>query len=213
MPAVIGVVFVFLLGVVIWVIATGGGDDDPDVATGDQGTAATTIVAPATSNAVTTTPAPMPSTSQPAATAPPTSESTSTTSAVATSTSSVPVTTAAGAGPDAVAGDLAVPGRPMQSPLCDGSYITVLASAVGAQATPGGIATVLEAYPGSNYLRTDQTCPSLTPDIDGQPIYVVFFGPFAFASDACSARSGGPDGAYGRQLSTDVGPNHSVACP
>ena len=123
-----------------------------------------------------------------------------------------PATTAPGAEAGAVVGDLAVPGRPMQRPGCDESFITVIASAIGSQATAGGIANVLEAYPGSNYLRTDQTCPSLTPDIDGAPIYVVYFGPFAYASDACAARAEGTDGAYARRLSNDVGPEHGVSC-
>ncbi|MDJ0770123.1 MAG: hypothetical protein QNJ12_15080 [Ilumatobacter sp.] len=124
----------------------------------------------------------------------------------------MPVTAAESAGPDAVAGDLGVPGQPMSKPGCDGSYITVLASAIGTEASAVGIGDVLDAYPGSNYLRTDQTCPSLTPDVDGEPIYVVFFGPFAFDSDACSARADGPEGAYARMLSQDVGPDHTVAC-
>ena len=100
----------------------------------------------------------------------------------------------------------------MQQPACDGSFITVLASPIGDQATAGGVAAVLEQYPGSNYLRTDQTCPSLNPSSNGQPIYVIFLGPFAFDSDACAARADGPDGAYARQLSDEVGPDHSVNC-
>jgi serine/threonine-protein kinase len=100
----------------------------------------------------------------------------------------------------------------MQRPACTGAYITLIASAIGDQATAGGIANVLEAYPGSNYLRTDQTCPSLTQSVDGQPVYVVYFGPFGFESDACTARAEGPEGSYARQLSDDVGPDHTVAC-
>jgi serine/threonine-protein kinase len=100
----------------------------------------------------------------------------------------------------------------MQQPPCDGSYITVVASPIGSQATAGSVASVLEQYPGSNYLRTDQTCPSLTPAVDGEPVYVIFFGPFAFDSDACAARAEGPAGSYARRLSSDLGPDHSVAC-
>ena len=100
----------------------------------------------------------------------------------------------------------------MQQPPCDGSYITVLASPIGSQATAAGVGAVLEQYPSSNYLRTDQTCPSLTQSSGGQPIYVIFFGPFAFDSDACAARADGPDGAYARRLSDELGPDHSVAC-
>ena len=100
----------------------------------------------------------------------------------------------------------------MQQPPCDDTYITVLASPIGSQATAAAVESVLEQYPGSNYLRTDQTCPSLTQSSGGQPIYVIFFGPFAFDSDACAARAGGPEGAYARRLSDEVGPDHSVAC-
>lgn len=101
----------------------------------------------------------------------------------------------------------------MLAPNCNDSFVTVLASAVGSNATAGGIAGLLDAYPGANYLRTDQTCPSLTQAVGGQPVYVVYFGPFPFASDACAARADGPADAYARQLSTTVGPDHGVPCP
>jgi serine/threonine-protein kinase len=124
-----------------------------------------------------------------------------------------PPTTAEGSEPGAPLGDLAIDGYPMQQPPCDGGFITIIASAVGEQATANGIEAVLEQYPGSNYLRTDQTCSSLNPSVNGQPIYVVFFGPFPFASDACAARADGTEGSYARQLSNDVPPTHQVDCP
>ena len=204
LPAVVGVVFVFLLGVVIWVVTSSGGDDDD---AGPAGTdAATTVVDVAPTTAATpptTSPAPMPDlTTAPTSTAP------GTTAPVGTA----PVTTAPGADPGAVPGDLAIAGYPMQAPSCSDSFITVIASAVGDDATATGLAGVLDEFPGSNYLRTDQTCPSLTQDIDGEPIYVVYFGPFPFASDACTARAEGTPGAYARQLSESVGPDHAVPC-
>jgi len=101
----------------------------------------------------------------------------------------------------------------MLQPTCDGSYITVLASPIGGQATTASLASVLDTYPGSNYLRTDQACPSLSQSQNGQPIYVVFLGPFAVDSDACTARSEGPDGAYARRLSSELAPDHFVECP
>lgn len=213
MPAVIGIVFVFMLVVIVWVISTGGEDGDAVVATTTQAPATTEAVAPPvsqTSVPPTTTPAPMPDPSAVASTSIVDSSLPPATSTV--DSSLPPATTAPGAEAGAVVGDLAVPGRPMQRPGCDESFITVIASAIGSQATAGGIANVLEAYPGSNYLRTDQTCPSLTQDIDGEPIYVVYFGPFAYASDACAARAEGTDGAYARRLSNDVGPDHGVSC-
>ena len=126
-----------------------------------------------------------------------------------------PEPTAAPAPPPTAApgnGDLGVPGHPIQRPSCDGGYITVLASAVGAEATPDALDTVLDQYPNSSYLRTDQTCTSLTPAKDGEPIYVVYLGPFAVDADACRARSEGPSGAYVRRLSNDLTPSHSVTC-
>jgi serine/threonine-protein kinase len=170
-------------------------------------TGAETTVLTGGETTLTLSPTPLP------VTAPPTESSIAPTTTATTTPETTTVTTAPGAGDDAVPGDLAVPGRPMQRPPCDGGFITVLASAVGNQATAGSIAAVLEQYPGSNYLRTDQTCSSLNPDVEGEPIYVVFLGPFALDTDACAARAEGPEGAYARQLSNDVGPQHSVDCP
>lgn len=220
LPAMIGVAFVFVVGVVVWVIASSGDDEalPPSESSSTTGIAATaTTVAAGTSigetSSPTTTPSPLPS-GPPSTTAPETSSTTTPTTTAPTTvppTTVVP-TTAPGAADGAVAGDLAVPGRPMQRPPCDGAFITILASPIGAQATGESVAAVLDQYPGSNYLRTDQTCRSLRADVDGQPIYVVYLGPFAVDSDACQARAEGPDGAYARQLSNDVGPDHAVTC-
>ncbi|MEJ7800037.1 MAG: hypothetical protein WKF60_05915, partial [Ilumatobacter sp.] len=133
--------------------------------------------------------------------------------ATAAPATAAPATTAPGSDAGTVPGDLGVPGHPMLQPTCDGSYITVLASPIGDQATTASLASVLDTYPGSNYLRTDQACPSLSQSQNGQPIYVVFLGPFAVDSDACTARSEGPDGAYARRLSSELAPDHFVECP
>ena len=106
-----------------------------------------------------------------------------------------------------------MPGHPIARPACNGGYITVLASAIGSQATPAGMDAVLDSYRGSNYLRTDVTCSSLNPSSNGQPIYVVYFGPFVSDIEACAKRADGPDDAYVRRLSNDVGADHSVNCP
>jgi serine/threonine-protein kinase len=218
LPLVIGVVFVALLGVIIWVVASGGDEaaapTTPPVDPALTSSTTTVALASTTSTAAaTTTPAPMPSTSVPAPTTEPEPTTPPATPAPTAPAATTPVTADPGAGPGAVPGDLGVPGTPMVRPPCDGAYITILASAVGDQATAGGIGAVIDQYPGSNYLRTDQTCSSLNPAVDGQPIYVVFLGPFAFDSDACQARAAGPDGAYARQLSNDIGPDHAVDCP
>jgi serine/threonine-protein kinase len=220
LPAVIGVVFVFLVGVIAWVVvSTSGSDDDEGTAVTTPSTSvdttATTPTTGTTGVSDTTTPAPMPdlttvtSVTSVATTVPPTTAAPTT---AAPTTAPPPPTTAAGADEGAVLGDLAIAGHPMQAPACDGSYITIIASAVGDDATAAGIRSVLESYPTAEYLRTDQTCPSLNPSVDGEPIYVVYFGPFPFASDACTARADGTPGAYAKQLSDDRPPDHVVDC-
>ena len=71
---------------------------------------------------------------------------------------------------------------------------------------------LLDRYSGSKYLRTDLACPSLTQSKDGKPIYVAYFGPFPADTDACAARSRGPNGTYVKRLSTSLAPDHTVAC-
>ena len=143
MPAVIGVVFVFLVGVVIWVIASSGDGDDAAPASSPIASGVDTSGQPATSDGgsatttpLATTPTPLPSTSSTPATTPSTTPPTAPTTAPPTApTTAAPVTAAPEAGDDAVPGDLGVPGRAMQQPACDGSFITVLASPIGDQAT------------------------------------------------------------------------------
>jgi hypothetical protein len=223
LPAIVGVVFVFLLGVVVWVIATSGGDDELETIDTVTSTVATTT--PVTTLPATTSPQLMPvTTPAPGATVPATvpltvPPITAPTVPPPAPTAAPPApteapTTTVPAPPTAAPGngDLGVPGHPIQRPPCEGGYITVLASAIGDEATPAALDGVLDQYNGSNYLRTDQTCASLTPSIDGEPIYVVYLGPFAVDAEACLARSQGPTGAYVRRLSNDLTPAHSVTC-
>lgn len=238
LPAVIGVVFVFLVGVIIWVIAASGGDNDDDTDLVSESTSSvastsvastslapdttttttpptTSIVAPATVPG-TTTPAPMPpptATTNPPVTTPPAPATSARPTTIATTTAPAPPTTAPGADPDSVPGDLGIPGYAMQAPPCNDSFITIIASAVGDDVAAAGVEAYLDDYPTSNYLRTDRTCPSLAQDIDGEPIYVVYFGPFPFAADACEARADGTEGSYARTLSETDPPNHTINCP
>jgi serine/threonine protein kinase len=130
----------------------------------------------------TATPVPTP-TAAPTATPPPTA---------------TPAPTTAPA-PIAPFGDLGL-STPMSVPPCDGSFVIILTSAI----TPGGyereIDTALRAWPGSSYLRTDQTCPSLRPDVDGNPIYATFYGPFVTKAAACRERNALGGEAYVRVL-------------
>jgi hypothetical protein len=227
LPLAIGVVTVFLIAVIAWVIIDATGADDgaigPTVPPPGPTTASTlatgSLVVPTTS----TTPPLLPSTVPGGQPVPPAGPSTvapaPATAAPAPSPTTAPpaptattATTLPPASGDTVPGDLGVASRPMTRPVCTGGYITVLASNVASQTSAAGIEQVLAEYPDSEYLRTDQSCPSLDRSGEGEPIYVVYFGPFPEASDACLARSEGPDGAYARQLSNDVGPDHAVNC-
>lgn len=232
LPLAIGLVTVFLLAVIVWVII--------DATRGDEGAVDPTLPPPSPTTVVattrptpTTTPPLLPTTPQPTVAPTPTGPSPTVPGPVSPSTqpsappatepppgvppatdpsaTTAPPTSAAGPG-DTVPGDLAVSGRPMTRPVCTGGYITVIGSNVASRTSPAGIAQLLEEYPGSEYLRTDQSCPSLDRSGQGEPIYVVYFGPFPEASDACQARRQGPEGAYARRLSEDVGPDHSVDC-
>jgi hypothetical protein len=238
LPAVIGVVFVFLVGVIVWVVAASASDDGgalpgesvPSVPTSTLAAIvtvptttplpmpSTTLAAPTLAptlppTAPPTTPAPTAAPTTPAPTAAPTTPPTTTAPAPTTTTAPAPTSTGAPTTTVAPTGvDLGVPGHPITRPPCDGGYITVLGSAIGSQATADSMAKVLNKYPGSNYLRTDVTCSSLTPSSSGQPIYVVYFGPYATDREACAARSQGPKDAYVRRLSNDLPPSHSVNC-
>jgi serine/threonine-protein kinase len=245
LPAVIGVVFVFLVGVIVWVVAASGSGDDGALP-GESVPSVPTSTSPVSTAVPTTTPLPMPSTTivpptapptvapataPPATpaptvaptlvpptlvppTAPPTQPPTTLapTTVAQTTVAPAPTTTRPTTTVPASSVDLGVPGHPITQPPCDGGYITVLGSAIGDQATADSMAAVLNQYPGSNYLRTDVTCSSLTPSSNGQPIYVVYFGPFATDREACAARTQGPKDAYVRRLSNDLPPTHSVQC-
>ena len=62
---------------------------------------------------------------------------------------------------------------------CDGSWLTVVASAPLVN-----VESELDRNPGGRILRADESCLSLNPTFNagayvGQPIYIVFYGPFA----------------------------------
>jgi cytoskeletal protein RodZ len=237
LPAVIGVVFVFLVGVIVWVVVASGSGDDGALP-GESVPSVPTSTTPESTAVPTTTPLPMPSTTlvpptiaptappatvpltaaptappTPPPTPPPTQPPTTVAPAtVAAATTVAPTTTRPATTLPASTVDLGVPGHPVTQPPCDDGYITVLGSAIGAQATADSMEAVLNQYAGSHYLRTDVTCSSLTPSSNGQPIYVVYYGPFATDREACAARSQGPKDAYVRRLSNDLPPTHSVSC-
>jgi len=113
--------------------------------------------------------------------------------------------------PELVPGDLGLAAT-MTRPPCDDRYITVVASSLDPANDARVVADALARYPGSSYLKTMETCPSLRPSVDGAEIYVVYFGPFSTSSEACAARSSGPSDAYARILSLSVPDTHRVSC-
>ncbi|WP_233716991.1 hypothetical protein [Mycolicibacterium vinylchloridicum] len=102
---------------------------------------------------------------------------------------------------------------PMSHPPCDGSGIVVLANAV----TPGRydeeVQRFLNFFPGSSYLRTDESCPSLRKRDDaGNPIYAVYRPAGRSDADICAAvRAAGGD-AYGKRLDTISDPTRRLEC-
>ena len=108
-----------------------------------------------------------------------------------------PTTTAATATSDL---NLSVP---MSQPACDMTTIVVLGNAI----TPGRYAEdvqrLLDANPGSSYLRTEQSCPSLNQESeDGNPIYAVYRVSGGDYVKLCRDIEAAGSGAYGRMLTT-----------
>ena len=231
LPLAVGVVVVFLIAVIAWVVIDAPRGDDEAVDPTLPPPAPTTnpigsLVVPTTTTTppllpttvpvvpvqpTTPPPVPTPTAAPPAPTIPVTPTTTVAPPPPPPTAAPTPPATLSPPGPDAVPGDLGVPNRPMVRPVCSG-YITVIASNVASTTSAAGIQQILAQYPGSEYLRTDESCTSLDRSGQGEPIYVVYFGPYPEAVDACLARADGPSGAYARQLSNDIGPNHSVAC-
>ena len=119
--------------------------------------------------------------SDPLAVAPPTTvvPTTSSTTTSASTTTTTTTTTTSPPAPSGVAPiEFWISDVPMALPDCDSSYITIIASTNGEQAARSTL-----DYQDASYLRTDITCESLNPffssgSLRGQPIYLVFFGPY-----------------------------------
>lgn len=223
---VIGVAFVALAAITGWVIFDAVGDGGEDQISTE--TVASTSTIPVSTTTPTTSPVLMPTAAPDPTTAPiaqtpvsdttpdPTAGSTepttTTSSTTSTPTSSTSTTTTVPAPDLADGGDLGVVGHPITVPDCTGAYITVLGSAVGTDVSPVALGGVLNSYPESHYLRTDQTCASLTQSVNGEPVYVVYYGPYADEDTACAARADGPDDAYVRRLSDTVSAGERIDC-
>lgn len=208
-----------LLGVgVVAAASLGSGGDG--TATGSD-TRSVTEPAPTTAQPTTVAP-PAPTTTITPTTAAPTTAAAPTTTVVATTQpqpapQAVPATqpppaTPAPAVSTTVPGDLGL-AVAMRRPECDGQAITIVSSAIDPAQYVAEVREKLDAYPGSAYLKTSETCPSLRAEMpDGSDIYVVYFGPFVDVSTACAARTAGPRDAYVKILTFDLPFDHEVSC-
>ena len=98
------------------------------------------------------------------------------------------------------------------SPPCDGQYAVFVGAAVEPAVYQSRVAELLEAFPGSNYLLTEQSCSSLASSSNGNSIYALYYGPFADLQDACEQRSEVGSDSYIRLLDNTTIPGQDVEC-
>ncbi|MGX7693544.1 serine/threonine protein kinase [Gordonia polyisoprenivorans] len=125
----------------------------------------------------------------------------------ATPTPTTPsVTTPSPAGSARAAFDLGL-ATPISTPACDGTGIVVVGNAVDPSNYAGEVQGYLTAFPGSSYLRTDQTCSSLRArDDNGNPIYAVYQVAGRTTADICRLRNQIGGTAYGKWLDNTTDP-------
>ncbi|MBE7193455.1 MAG: protein kinase [Gordonia polyisoprenivorans] len=129
----------------------------------------------------------------------------------ATPTPTTPsVTTPSPAGSARAAFDLGL-ATPISTPTCDGTGIVVVGNAVDPSNYAGEVQGYLTAFPGSSYLRTDQTCSSLRArDDNGNPIYAVYQVAGRTTADICRLRNQIGGTAYGKWLDNTTDPTTFV---
>lgn len=109
-------------------------------------------------------------------------------------------------------GDLGLT-TPISRPSCNGQAIVIIGSVTTPGLYPEGVQRLLNAHPGSYYLRTDQSCPSLRQATDeGNPIYAVFVPGGATESSVCTRVRAAGNGAYGKWLDYVTDPGYIIPC-
>jgi serine/threonine-protein kinase len=204
-----GAILAVCIGLIIGLVTSDRSAASPSAdAAGPVATASTVA---SSSDAPATTPAP--ATSAPATAVPETAVPVAQTLPLAVvpetaAPPTIPPQTLPEVPPTAVAVSQPLPGdlfvsRPMTKPACDGSYVTMVGSSVLPDQYARVVQANLDAYPTSQYLLTETTCPSLSPRTSqGNLIYSIYLGPFGTKAEACAARSMGPADAYIRILDT-----------
>ena len=97
---------------------------------------------------------------------------------------------------------------PVSSVGCDGTVIVIFGSAVSPSTYSSDVQALLDAHPGSSYLRTDQACTSLVQATqDGKPLYAVYQ---SFGTDVAAACAAAPGDASVRRLENSGNPGTST---
>ncbi|MGV9672030.1 protein kinase domain-containing protein [Gordonia sp. NPDC003504] len=126
---------------------------------------------------------------------------------IATPTTATP-TTAAPTGRAAF--DLGL-STPISIPACDGTGIVVVGNAVNEATWASEVQGYLNAYPGSSYLRTDQSCSSLRRrDDNGNVIYAVYQVAGRTIDDICRLRNQLGGQSYGKWLDNTTDPTTNI---
>lgn len=79
---------------------------------------------------------------------------------------------------------------PTSHPACDGTGIVVLGNATAPGSYESEIQSLLNRFPGTEYLRTNESCASLRPSLNGNPIYAVYRVAGRTQGEVCSAVRG-----------------------
>lgn len=112
----------------------------------------------------------------------------------------------------ALPGDLGV-SRAITRPACDGRYIVLVGAATDPLDYPARVQDLLDAHPGSEYLRAVDTCPSLRArDSAGNEIYGVYHGPFATREQACRNRNAMGADSYVKVLDNVTASDVIIQC-
>lgn len=92
-------------------------------------------------------------------------------------------------------------GYPQVDQACTGEYVVILASTGDPASYRSMLTPALERSATGQYLVTNQSCSSFNQEVNGNPIFAAFDGPYASLEDACESRATTmyPD-AYVRRL-------------
>jgi hypothetical protein len=87
---------------------------------------------------------------------------------------------------------------------CRSQILVVLASSGSPAEYESTLGDAVDTVPNAKYLRTDESCSSFNQEIDGNPIYAAYIGPFRSIEEACRERyDSRMVGAYVRTLAAD----------